>query len=40
MGNDTYTVFTYKARQPDWVEVMDNVYCEELAQVLDTLIEK
>ncbi len=40
MGNDTYTIFTYKARQPDWVEVMDNVYCEDLAQLLDNLIEK
>lgn len=39
MGNDTYTILTYKARQKDWVEVMDNVYCEDLAQILDDFIE-
>lgn len=38
---DTYKIFLANSRGKDkaWREVRDDVYCEELAQILDNLIE-
>lgn len=36
MGNDTYSIFLFNG---NWRLEREDVYCEELAQILDTIIE-
>lgn len=38
--NDTYSIHFYKYPWETWKEQESDVYCEELAQILDNLIEK